>query len=90
MGIQDIFQEIKNTALENPISKGLEKQIKEKIRERAINDAMAKIVINDKKREDFSEEEFEILVQEAEAKLHDTIKSLSFAGVLAFLGISTF
>lgn len=66
------------------------KMIKTKIRERAIKQVQADLIRLDKTIKDFSEDDFEVLVQEAEAQLHDKIKGMTIAGILAFFGITSF
>ena len=60
------------------------------IRERAIDQAKAKIALNAKDIKDFTEEQLEIIVAEEEYQIRSKIKSSTFISVLAFLGLAAF
>ena len=60
------------------------------IRERAIDQAKAKIALNAKDIKDFTEEQLEIIVAEEENQIRSKLKTSTFMSVLAFLGLAAF
>ena len=60
-----------------------------KIREQAIKKAKVRIVLGDRKVEDFSEDELEMIVADEEAKIRERLKVAPLAAVAFLFGIST-
>lgn len=58
-----------------------------KIREKAIERAKSRIIMNRKDISDFSEEELEVIVREEEDKIKDSFKTKGIYAGLALLGI---
>ena len=58
------------------------------IRERAISQAKARIALSERKFEDFSEDELEIIVQDEEDKVKRSIKQSAVVALLITLGLS--
>lgn len=75
--------------MNNPFKK-LSRKVKRAIREKAISRARTRIVIAQKKPEDFTEEELEIIVQEEESAIYSGIREKGLLAVLAVLGINIF
>jgi len=80
-----MFESLKNHALDK--WNNLSDSLRGKIREKAIENAKNRILINQKKVEDFSQDELEIFVKEEEDKIKEAIKTKSLFAALAFLGI---
>jgi len=59
-----------------------------KIRERAITQAKARIALSEKKLEDFTEDELEIIVQDEEEKVKRSLKQSAVVALLITLGLS--
>jgi len=68
----------------------LSKKIKEKLREKALLRAKARLAENKIDINELSEDELEIIVKDEEDKLLDDLKSKSILGLAALLGISFF
>lgn len=80
-----MFQNIKNLTSER--WDDLSAPLRKKIRNKAIENAQSRILINQKKVEDFSQDELEIFVKEEEDKIKDAIKTKSLYAALALFGI---
>ncbi|WP_240612789.1 hypothetical protein [Alteromonas flava] len=65
-------------------------KIKQSIRDKAIDRARTRIVLMQRKPEDFSPDELEVVVQEEEAKLYSAIKEKGLLAILAVLGFNIF
>ena len=61
---------------------------RDKLREKAIDKAKARIALSNRYISDLSAEELEDIVSEEEDKLIDEIKTFSIGGLLLFLGVS--
>ena len=59
-----------------------------KIRERAITQAKARIALSNRRLEDFTEEELEIVVRDEEDKVKSTLKQSGVVALLITLGLS--
>lgn len=59
-----------------------------KVRERAITQAKARIALSEKKLEDFSEDELEIIVKDEEDKVKRSLKQSAVVAVLITLGLA--
>ena len=59
-----------------------------KIREKAISQAKARIVLAGKKVEEFNQDELEIIVRDEEEKVKNTYRQSSVVALLLILGIS--
>jgi hypothetical protein len=82
--MKDILDEIKN-GIDNGSS-----IIKQKLREQCIENALETIEQRGLKREQFSDEEFEIIVKEEEDKLISDIKDKSLVASLGGLVLTLF
>jgi hypothetical protein len=67
---------------------GLTGRYRSKIRERAITQAKARIVLSEKDFDDFTENELEIVVQDEEEKVKRSLKQSAVVAVLIVLGLS--
>ena len=61
---------------------------KSKVRERAITQAKARIALSEKKMEDFTEEELEIIVADEEENVKRSLKQSAVVAILITLGLS--
>jgi len=68
----------------------LSQKIKEKLREKALLRAKARLAENKIDINELSEDELEIIVKDEEDKLLDDLKTKSILGLAALLGISFF
>ena len=68
----------------------LKDKTRQAIRDKAIENAQVRILLCERALEDFSEDELEIIVAEAERKIHSAIKEKGILAVLAVLGIGVF
>ncbi|MGB3727203.1 MAG: hypothetical protein WA981_15745 [Glaciecola sp.] len=75
--------------MQNPF-KQVSSKVKLAIRDKAIARAKTRIVIAQKKPEDFSPEELEVIVQEEEAQIYANIREKGLLAVLAVLGLNFF
>ena len=75
--------------MQNPFST-LSKKLKGAIREKAISRAKTRIVIAQKRPEEFTPEELEVIVQEEEAQIYSNIREKGLLAVLAVLGLNFF
>ncbi|WP_395341612.1 hypothetical protein PN836_019680 [Ningiella sp. W23] len=75
--------------MNNPF-KALNQKVKTAIRNKAIDRAKTRIVLMQKRPEDFSPDELEVIVQEEEGKLYSAIKEKGLLAVLAVLGFNIF
>lgn len=75
--------------MQNPFS-NLSNKVKGAIREKAISRAKTRIVIAQKRPEEFSPEELEVIVQEEEAQIYSSIREKGLLAVLAVLGLNFF
>jgi hypothetical protein len=73
----------------NPF-KTVNHKVKRLIRDKAIQRAKTRIVLLQKKPEDFEPDELEVIVQEEEAKIFSAIKEKGLLAVLAVLGFNIF
>jgi hypothetical protein len=73
----------------NPF-KTLNQKAKRAIRDKAIQRAKTRIVLLQKKPEDFEPDELEVIVQEEESKIYSAIKEKGLLAVLAVLGLNIF
>jgi len=80
-----MFQRIKAQALDK--WDGLSAGLRMKVREKAIENAKTRILLNQKKVEDFCDDELEILVKEEEDKIRANFKTKGLYALLALLGI---
>ena len=80
-----ILQEIINEKKDE-----LSQKIKEKLREKALLRAKARLAENKIDINELSEDELEIIVKDEEDKLLDDLKTKSILGLAALLGISFF
>jgi hypothetical protein len=65
-------------------------KIRLKIRQRAIDNAKVTIILANRDINTLSEDDLETIVADEERKIIDKMKSMTFFGILAFLGISLF
>jgi hypothetical protein len=75
----------------NPITNTKDKildKYRSKIRERAITRAKARIALSDKKLSDFTEDELEVIVQDEEEQVRNTLKQSGVVALLLVLGLS--
>nr|WP_136252117.1 hypothetical protein [Ningiella ruwaisensis] len=75
--------------MNNPFTT-LNNKIKQTIRDKAIERAKTRIVLMQKKPEDFEPDELEVIVQEEEGKIYSAIKEKGLLAVLAVLGFNIF
>ena len=75
--------------MKNPFST-LNNKIKSAIRDKAIDRAKTRIVLMQKKPEEFSPEELEVIVHEEESKIYSAIKEKGLLAILAVLGLNFF
>jgi phosphopantothenate synthetase len=75
--------------VKNPFST-LNNKIKSAIRDKAIDRAKTRIVLMQKKPEEFSPEELEVIVHEEESKIYSAIKEKGLLAILAVLGLNFF
>lgn len=66
----------------------LQDKYRSAIRERAITQAKARIALSERKLEDFSEDELEIIVQDEEEKVKRGMKQSAVVALLITLGLS--
>ena len=66
---------------------GLSGRLRMRVREKAIDNAKTRILLNQKKIDDFSEDELEIIVREEEDKIKSNFKTKGLYALLAMLGI---
>ena len=62
-------------------------ELTQRVREKAIGNAKARIALSGKQVSDLSRDELEIVTAEEEQKLKDKIKTSTFAAALILLGI---
>lgn len=67
---------------------GYSNQVLGALREKAIEQAKAKIALSGKNSADFSQDELEILVKDEEEKIKTRFKNTLGLGLIAFLGLS--
>lgn len=72
----------------NDLKESMQDKYRSKIRERAITQAKARIALSDKKFEDFSEDELEIIVKDEEDKVKRNLKQSAVVALLITLGLS--
>ena len=70
------------------IREGVANTYRSKIRERAITQAKARIALSERKFEDFSEDELEVIVKDEEDKVKRSIKQSGVVALLITLGLS--
>jgi hypothetical protein len=75
--------------VKNPFST-LNNKIKSAIRDKAIDRAKTRIVLMQKKPEEFSPEELEVIVHEEESNIYSAIKEKGLLAILAVLGLNFF
>ncbi len=75
--------------MKNPFST-LNNKIKSAIRDKAIDRAKTRIVLMQKKPEEFSPEELEVIVHEEESNIYSAIKEKGLLAILAVLGLNFF
>lgn len=75
--------------MQNPFKK-LSSKVKSAIREKAIGRAKTRIIIAQKRPEDFSPQELEVIVQEEESQIYSSIREKGLLAVLAVLGLNFF
>ena len=80
---------------DNPVLKkvgelrgGVADRYRAKIRERAITQAKARIALSERKFEDFSADELEVIVKDEEDKVKRSIKQSAVVALLITLGLS--
>jgi len=66
------------------------KKYKDRIREKAISKAKAKIAFSGKYVSDYSKEQLEIIVKEEEDKIYESLKKSGLAAVILSLGLGYF
>ena len=67
---------------------GLTDKYRSRIRERAITQAKARIALSERKFDDFSEDELELIVKDEEDQVRRSIKQTAVVAVLITLGLS--
>lgn len=67
---------------------GLMGRYRSKIRERAITQTKARIALSEKKFDDFTEDELEVIVQDEEDKVKGNLKQSAVVALLIVLGLS--
>ena len=67
---------------------GVADRYRGKIRERAITQAKARIALSERRFEDFSEDELEVIVKDEEDKVRRSIKQSAVVALLITLGLS--
>lgn len=72
------------------IIKSISNRYKTTIREKAIRQAKARIILTGKTPQDFSADDLEIIVQEEEVKIKSALKDKGLLAALALLGLSLF
>ncbi|MEZ5501194.1 MAG: hypothetical protein R3E50_00555 [Halioglobus sp.] len=70
------------------LKEGLAGKFRSRIRERAITQAKARIALSQKKLEDFTEDELEIIVHDEEQKVKSSLKQSAVVALLITLGLS--
>ena len=70
------------------IRDGLADKYRSKIRERAITQAKARIALSERKFEDFTEDELEVIVKDEEDKVKRNLKQSGVVALLITLGLS--
>lgn len=80
-----MFQRLKSEALDK--WDGVTERLRMKVREKAIENTKIRILLNQKKVEDFTEDELEFIVKEEEDKIKGNFKTKGIYALLAMLGI---
>lgn len=70
--------------------KPVQKAVADKIRAKAIQRTKARLAIYHQTLEDYSDDELEIIIEDEERKIIDSLKTKSLIAVLSLLGISLF
>jgi hypothetical protein len=70
------------------IKEGIVGKYRSKIRERAITQAKARIALSERRFEEFTEDELEIIVKDEEDKVKRSVKQSAVVAVLITLGLS--
>lgn len=68
----------------------LQKTVASRIRQKAIQKTKARLAVHHQKLEDYQEEELEIIIEDEERKIIDSLKTKSIIAILSLLGISLF
>ncbi len=83
-----MFAKLKNSTREKK-DRIINKQ-RQRIREKAISNAKARIALHGKNTEDYDQEQLEIIVQKEEEKIIQGLKNSALYGVLVVLGLGYF
>jgi hypothetical protein len=70
------------------IKDGILEKYRSKIRERAIIQTKARIALSERKIEDFTEDELEVIVRDEEDKVKRSLKQSAVVALLLTLGLS--
>ncbi|MEM9256112.1 MAG: hypothetical protein AAGA91_11720 [Pseudomonadota bacterium] len=70
------------------LREGVAQKYRSKIRERAIRQAKARIALSEKKFDEFTQDELEIIVQDEEEKVKRSLTQSAVVAVLITLGLS--
>ena len=83
-----MFAKLKNTTREKK-DRIINSQ-RQRIREKAISNAKARIALHGKSTTDYDQEQLEIIVQKEEEKIIRSLKNSALYGVLVVLGLGYF
>ena len=72
----------------NELKDGVQGKYRSKIRERAITQAKARIALSERRFEDFTEDELEIIVKDEEDKVKRSLKQTGVVALLITLGLA--
>ena len=72
----------------NDLKESVQDKYRSRIRERAITQAKARIALSERKFEDFSEDELEIIVKDEEEKVKRSLKQTGVVALLITLGLA--
>ncbi len=70
--------------------KPLQKRVTHTIRKKAIKSTKARLAVHHQSFEDYSDDELEIIIEDEERKIIDSLKTKSLIAALSLLGISLF
>lgn len=68
----------------------VQQRVAKKIRQKAIQQTQARLAVHHQTFADYQEEELEIIIEDEERKIIDSLKTKSILAILSLLGISLF
>lgn len=70
--------------------KPVQRKVATAIRRKAIKSTKARLAVHHQKLEDYSDEELEVIIEDEERKIIDSLKTKSLLVILSILGLSLF